>query len=277
MQTLTFIIIFIFGTLIGSFLNVVVYRFNTGRSIVKGRSVCMSCNKKLRWYELIPIFSWLIQSGKCRRCSNPISIQYPLVEFITGLVFVLLAYKLWPLLFVSFGLFTLSLIFYSFIFSLLIVIAVYDIRHKIILDKLVYLFIVLSFLSLFFTYSISGWVFSMPTFSSLLSGLLLALPFVFIWLVSKGKWMGLGDSKLILGIGWFLSPMLAFSALVFAFWIGALISLIIMFFPSKKYSLKIEKINMKTEIPFAPFLITGALLVFLFNLNIIGLFSVFYH
>ena len=273
MYTVTFVFIFILGTLIGSFLNVVIYRFNTGKSIVKGRSICMSCNKKLRWFELIPIFSWLIQSGKCRRCASYISHQYPLVEFFTGLVFVLLTYKLWPMLYLSYNAFMVYLVFYMFVFSLLIVITVYDIRHKIIPNKLVYIFIFTSLLSLFFTFSSTSIVFTLPSLSSVLSGPILALPFAFIWLISKGKWMGLGDSKLILGIGWLLSPLAAFTALVLSFWIGAIISLIIMFFPSKRYGFKIEKINMKTEIPFAPFLIFGALITFLFNINIISLLS----
>ncbi len=111
------IIFFILGLIIGSFLNVVIYRFNTGKSITKGRSICMSCNKNLRWYELIPIFSFLIQSGKCRRCASKISSQYPIVEFITGLTFVLLAYHFSPLLFFSYSYFIYSLILFSFIFS----------------------------------------------------------------------------------------------------------------------------------------------------------------
>ena len=82
---LTFIF-FIFGLIIGSFLNVVILRFNTERSF-GGRSGCMSCRKKLFWYELVPLFSFLGLKGRCKNCKTKISWQYPLVEFITGLIF----------------------------------------------------------------------------------------------------------------------------------------------------------------------------------------------
>lgn len=276
MNTLIFIFIFLLGTIIGSFLNVVIYRFNTGKSIAKGRSICMSCNKNLRWYELIPIFSFLIQFGKCRRCTSPISRQYPLVEFITGLVFVLLVNHFMPLLSLSYPYFIHSLILFSFLFSLLIIISFYDIRHKIIPDKLVYLFIAVSFLSIFVVYSNGGLSFSLPPLLTILSGLIFAAPFAFLWLISKGKWMGLGDAKLILGIGWMLGPTLTPSALILAFWIGAIVSLIVIFLSDRLLNTKKIKIGMKTEIPFAPFLIIGTLIAFLFELDIVSLLSLFH-
>ncbi len=276
MSIFIFIIIFLLGTIIGSFLNVVIYRFNTGKSITKGRSICMSCNKNLRWYELVPIFSFLIQSGKCRRCKSKISYQYPIVEFTTGLVFLLLAYHFLPILFLSYSFFIYSLSLFSLLFSLLIIITFYDIRHKVVPDKLVYLFIVVSFLSIFVVYSNNGLSLAWPSLLSIFSGLIFAAPFAFIWLISKGKWMGLGDSKIILGIGWMLGPSVAFAALVLSFWIGAIISLLIMFFPYKLFNKKIIKIGMKTEIPFAPFLVIGSLIAFLFSLNITSLINLFH-
>jgi leader peptidase (prepilin peptidase)/N-methyltransferase len=93
-----------------------------------------------------------------------------------------------------------------------------------------------------------------------LSGFLIAFPFAFFWLISSGRWMGLGDAKLALGIGWFLGFSLALSALVLAFWIGAVIGISLVLF-SKKY-------KMKSEIPFAPYLVLGALLAFIFELRI---------
>ena len=269
MNVLIFVFIFLLGTIIGSFLNVVIYRFNTGRTMVRGRSICMTCNRTLRWYELIPILSYVMQSGKCLRCKEVISHQYPIVEFVTGLVFVLIAYHFLPaLFFVPFS-YLFLVTFFVFIFSILIVISVYDIRHKVIPDKLVFIFIFFSFLSIFVNHINVGPLFVHPALSYLIAGPILAAPFALLWLVSRGKWMGLGDAKLMLGLGWILGLPLGFASVILSFWIGAIISLLIMFVARKK-------INLKTEIPFAPFLILGAFIVFLFSLDIFALSSIFH-
>lgn len=268
MYLLIFLFIFLLGTIIGSFLNVVIFRFNTGRTITTGRSICMNCNRDLRWYELIPVLSFLIQSGRCRRCASKISHQYPLVELVTGLVFTLIAFKFLPILYVSYGLYIFLVILFVFIFSLLIVISVYDLRHKIIPDKLVYVFIIISFLSIFINSFLFGSVFILPTFAILISGPLLALPFVLLWFFSKGRLMGLGDGKLVLGIGWMLGLSSGIFAIILSFWIGTIVSVSLMFLSKKK-------INMKTEIPFAPFLIISTLVTFLFNFNIFSLIKLF--
>ena len=269
MNILIFVFIFLLGTIIGSFLNVVIFRFNTGKSISDGRSICMTCNRTLRWYELIPIFSYLFQLGKCRRCAETISHQYPIVEFITGLLFVLITYHFMPILLFAPSSYLFLVILFVFLFSLLIVISVYDFRHKIIPDKLVYAFSLFAFLSIFVNSTSFGPLFVLPTLSSLLAGPILAAPFALLWLVSRGKWMGLGDAKLMLGLGWMIGLYLGFSAVILSFWIGSIISLGVMYFNKKR-------IDMKTEIPFAPFLILGAFIVFLFNLDIMTLSSLFH-
>lgn len=268
MNTLAFIIIFLFGTIIGSFLNVVIFRFNTGKSIAKGRSICMTCNRDLRWYELVPIFSFLIQGGRCRRCKESISCQYPLVEFITGIAFVLIAYHFLPTLLFSSFLYLFLVVLYAFLFSLLIVIGVYDVRHKVIPDQLVYLYTFISFISIFINTGGYGSLFVLPSLLHIIAGPIIALPFALIWYLSSGKWMGLGDAKLMLGLGFMLGLPLGVSSLVLAFWIGAVVGLLIMFFSH-------SKVNMKTEIPFGPFLIISAFIVFLFNLDIYTLSSLF--
>ncbi len=268
MYVLAFIFIFLLGTIIGSFLNVVIYRFNTSKSIIRGRSICMTCNHKLAWYELIPIFSFLIQSGRCRSCASSISHQYPLVEFGTGLIFTLLAFHFLNVLSFSQSSYIFLVILFSFIFSLLIVISVYDIRHKIIPDKLVYVYAFFSFLSIFINHTGIGPLFIKASLLDVVSGPLFALPFGLLWLISRGRWMGLGDAKLVLGIGWMLGPVLGLAAITLSFWMGAVVSLFIMFFSRTRMSLK-------TEIPFAPFLIISTLVVFLFNLDIFTLTSLF--
>lgn len=268
MYTLAIVLIFVFGTIIGSFLNVVIYRFGTGKSISKGRSICMSCNKTLRWYELIPVFSFLIQSGRCRRCASAISHQYPIVELLTGFMFTFLIMHLLPVLSVSQILFTTLVSIYAFIFSILIVICVYDMRHKIIPNDLAYAFILTAFFSLFINYTGHGSFFTLPELSRVIAGPLFALPFALIWYFGKGRLMGLGDAKLILGLAWLFNPLESFALLTISFWLGAILSIALMLISKKK-------IGMKTEIPFAPFLVLGALIVFFFNLNIYTLMSLF--
>jgi len=261
MYILIFILIFFLGTIIGSFLNVVIYRFNTGKSIVHGRSMCITCSHKLRWYELIPVFSFLIQSGRCRSCASSISHQYPIVEFITGIVFVLITMRLLPLLFFSPTLFLVLMILFVFVFSLLIVICFYDIRHKIVPNKLVYVFIVTSFLSMFINYNLGGTFLALPSVIQIVAGPLIALPFALIWFLSKGRLMGLGDGKIILGIGWLFVPYQALAVIILSFWIGLIFSLVLMLLAK-------SKVTLKTEIPFAPFLVISSFIVFFFGLDI---------
>jgi leader peptidase (prepilin peptidase)/N-methyltransferase len=158
---------------------------------------------------------------------------------------------------------------YSFIFSLLIVISFYDIRHKIIPNKLVYVFIAVTFFSLFINYNGGGLFLDLPTLGRIIAGPLFALPFALIWLLSKGRFMGLGDAKLILGLAWIFVPLESFAILTLAFWVGSIISLILMLLSKKK-------MGMKTEIPFAPFLVISAFVVFFFSLNIFSLIDLFH-
>ncbi|MEK7650641.1 MAG: prepilin peptidase [Patescibacteria group bacterium] len=255
-----YLFIFLLGLIVGSFLNVVIYRYNTGRSVSTGRSQCFACSHTLSWYELVPVFSFLAQGGRCRACQSAISWQYPAVELANGVLFVALFQHF---LGVSLGkpLFLLSAV----IFSLLLVITVYDLRHKIIPDGLVYAFII-------FALIFSNWPFTqiVPTifFQHLVSGLVLFLFFFFLWWVSSGRWMGLGDAKLALGVGFLLGWPGALSAIIFAFWSGALFGVLLIL-------LKATKINLKSELPFAPFIVLGLLLNFFFNLNVLTVFNFF--
>jgi len=250
------IFVFILGTIIGSFLNVVILRYNTGESIINNRSRCFSCGKKLEWYELIPIISFLIQTGKCRKCKSKISWQYPIVELLTGFLFLAI--------FLKSG-YSLITGYWLLVISLLIVIAVYDLYHQIIPDSLVYIFDILTFLNLF---QISRLASEQASFkfqvSSFLAGLLFFVFFGSLWLVSHGKWMGLGDAKLSLGISWLLGVFKGILALLLSFWTGALVGIFLLFFFKKEY-------NLKSRIPFGPFLVLGIIIAFLFGDVIIKL------
>ncbi len=237
---------------------------NTSRSL-GGRSACMSCKNQLCWYELVPVVSFMGLKGRCRVCKSKISLQYPLVELISGIIFATVFYKLQDVFFVNIPVFSATYLYYVVMFAILLVIVVYDIKHKIIPDNLSLMFGSLAFIGLFFIdcSSFSSFYFHIPSILQLLSGVFVALPFFLLWLVSRGRWMGLGDAKLALGLGWFLGLSAAFSALALSFWIGTIVGLILIFF--KGY-------GMKSEIPFAPYLALGTFIAFVFQLNIFQIY-----
>lgn len=254
-----FVLYFILGAIVGSYLNVVVLRYYL-QSSIKGRSFCFSCGKHLKWYELIPLLSYVVLRGHCGTCKSSISIQYPLVELTSGILFAGLALK---------GYLFFSVIVPMIIVSLLLTILVYDVRHKIVPDGLVYTFILISFLTLFADFN--NLSLHVPTLTSFFAGPVLFLPFFAMWFFSKGEWMGLGDGKLVLGIGWFLGFAKGISAIALSFW-SALIVVGLLFMVQKIQGgvLKLfrKRITRKTEIPFTPFLIFGFFIVFYFGFNL---------
>jgi prepilin signal peptidase PulO-like enzyme (type II secretory pathway) len=256
MQEFAFLAVFafMFGTIIGSFLNVVSLRFNTGKT-VGGRSMCMACGKTLTWVELVPLFSFLFLRGACRKCKSKISWQYPLVEFIAGIVFALILVKFPP---VS-ALAAVSTLIYLVTACLLIVIAAYDAKHMIIPDSFVYAFDALALASVF----VGGQSFiHAPHLPTLLAGPMLALMLAFIWALSKGNGMGFGDVKLALGIGWLVGMIAGINAIIFSFWIGAAFGIAWMIFAH-------GKIKKGTPIPFGPYLILAMYVVLLTELRVV--------
>jgi len=260
MFTLT-IIFFVFGLIIGSFLNVVIIRLNTQKSF-GGRSGCMVCMNQLTWYELVPVFSYLFLRGRCKNCKTKISIQYPLVELVTGIIFAVLFFKFQNVFFLDTLKFSFTYAYYAVMFSLLVVIATYDLKHKIIPDTLSLFLGILAFMGLFFFDANNSFQFHLhiPSLLDFLSGIVMSAFFAFFWLVSRGAWMGLGDAKLSFGLGWLLGFSMMLSGLVISFWIGAIFGIALVIF-SKKH-------GMKSEIPFAPYLVLGTLIAFIFELHI---------
>lgn len=237
---MTLLFIFIFGLIVGSFLNAVIFRLYSGESFLFGRSHCRRCKKELQAKDLVPLFSFIYLGGRCRYCKANISWQYPAVELSTAIIFVLFALKFQMIFGWVFALFLILTCF-------LIVIAVFDFNHYLILDKLL-----LPALILILFYNLhTGWrVFGI----GLLSGAGFAGFFLLQYLVSKGKWIGLGDVKLgfVLGTlaGWPLSVLV----LLLAYFSGAAAGLILV---------ATGRRQLGSKLPFGVFLSLSAIIVML--------------
>lgn len=255
------VLIFVLGLLVGSFLNVVIFRMNTGRTVVTGRSKCSHCARELHWYELIPVLSFLSLRGRCRTCRAHLSFQYPVVELITALVFVIAYIRI--ILLGSFDTLSwLSFIFACVVASIVIVITIYDLKHKIIPDMAVYPLILLAVLSIFVKYFLYT---DFDLFRALVEGVIVALPFFLLWYLSNGRVMGFGDVKLSLAMGWLLGLSGGLMAVLISFWVGGIVGLFLLG-ASRKY-------GMKSEIPFGPFLVIGLFIVGLWNVTISSVFN----
>lgn len=251
---------FVFGAIIGSFLNVVLYRMHTGRSL-SGRSHCMSCGKELAWFELFPVLSYICLRGACRGCSAYIPSRYLIVELTTGFLFA----TVWHLLQNDIS----ALVFHLFLITLCVVIVVYDIRHTIIPNELTGVLILMALLLIGYEYALTReFSYVLFRFTAGLSG---AAFFFALWYISKGKWIGLGDAKLALPLGMIVGIGGVFSMVVLSFWIGAVVSvsLIALERLMKRGKVRLHflstPLTIKSEVPFAPFLILGFLAVQLFH------------
>lgn len=241
-------IIFLFGLAVGSFLNSIIHRLHTGEGFLISRSHCPHCKHILKWKDLIPLISFLLLKGKCRYCKKPVSLQYPLVELGTGILFVLIFAQNITLGLDSFT--TLQLFYYLLITCFLIVIFIYDLKHFLIPDKIIYPAIIVTFLyNIFYSYSTLHT--SYFILNTLGAAFLSSAFFLSIVLISREKWMGLGDVKLSFFLGLFLGFPKVLIALFLAFFLGALVGLILILTGKK---------TLKSKVPFAPFLITGTFL-----------------
>jgi leader peptidase (prepilin peptidase)/N-methyltransferase len=257
----------VLGLIVGSFLNVVLFRYGTGMGL-GGRSRCISSGKTLRWYELVPVVSFLIQKGRSLHTQAKIPLQYPLVELVTGALFL---FAFWYV-FVFIDAFSFSgllrYIILCIIFSYSVLVFVYDVKHMIIPHYFSYPLVLLSFLLLFFDYTSLTLV--VPTLESILSGPLIALPFFVLWFVSHGRWIGFADGVIALAVGWFLGWRFGVIAVLFSFWVGALFGILVYFFYS------FSKKKHKHIIPFGPFLLIGLAIGSLFLSGILDTGSFFF-
>lgn len=239
-------IIFVFGAVIGSFLNVLIYRLPIGMDFKKGNSICPHCEHQLFWKDLFPLFSWIFLGGKCRYCKAPISKQYPIVEALNG-AFYVLAY-----IFLCGGEgiegLSLKLAGYMIFFSCLIVVSWIDFKHQIIPDSM-WIAIFVGGLFVVGDALITG-DFSKSWIISRVIGLFtVSCLFLIIGLVTRGRAMGGGDIKLMAAVGF----VLGWKAVLIALFMSALFGVI--FTIGRKLIVKTE---MKGLIPFGPFLAMGS-------------------
>jgi leader peptidase (prepilin peptidase)/N-methyltransferase len=249
------IVIFLFGLAIGSFTNVLIYRLPREESIVFPGSHCPNCDHELKWYDNIPLISYFFLIGKCRYCKEKISIRYPLLEFLNGIIYLSF--------FITYG-FTLEFIYLSLLTSFLISITIIDLKHQIIPDGLVVSVLGLNILYKIGNYFVYGISFE---FSDSLFGLLAGAGFfLLILLISRGG-MGGGDVTLVGALGFSLGLKNTILMILLSFIIGAIISLILLAFKIK---------SMKDPIPFGPFIIIAFYLSYFFSDIIISFyFSLF--
>lgn len=272
------LIIFITGLCIGSFINAFQYREQVGKKI-SGRSFCPKCKHQLSWYELIPVVSWVFLLGKCRHCKKPISIQYPLVELSTGALFVSVGLKSGYIKkitdYLSGGiilsdkdilLMFLSVICLLFITSCLVLIALHDFKTKYVLSAVVYLAIVVSVLAVILSYqgSLLAWPFVNYLLPFFLSSIVSGLVFYLIYAFSKGKWMGAGDIEIAFLMGVFLGWPNTLIAFYIAFILGAIAGV---------FLLILQRVNLKSEVPFGPFLVAGTFIAYLFGAQLLAFYD----
>ena len=237
------------GAIFGSFANVCIYRLPTNKKISKGRSFCPKCKKKISWYDNIPLVSFLVLGGKCRKCKKEISIQYFLVEVISAFLFIFIYY------YFGISIDTLLLVILS---MFLLVIFFIDLKHYIIPNELTFPLMGIGFLKSFDP-NLNTAIF--PNFvNSLIGGVLgylLIWSIIFFYKQIRNKeGMGLGDAKLLavtgFWFGWISVPFVIFSSSIIA-----LISVI--------PSLMTKKRKMTSQIPFGPYIVLATVIYFYFS------------
>lgn len=250
------ILFFIFGASIGSFTQVVATRLNVA-PISKTRSKCLSCGEALRVSDLIPIFSYLWLRGKCRYCKSSYGVSALLVELLYGLVFVLLyqfvLYGAGPVA----GFFYLS--YYTLLFIVLGVVALYDMAHTYLPNYYLIAYIGLTLLMLMFRIVGGGGLLDVA------APFVVAAPFLLIWMVSKGRALGFGDIILYFGVGAFFGIAQGLAVFLLSIWLGTLYAIMVY----------VQKRNRKQEIAFVPFIVIAFLVVLFTDLDIFSIASFF--
>ncbi len=256
------IAIFVFGLIAGSFVNCAIWRFGAGESALKGRSYCPKCKHQLSWFDLAPVFSFLILRGKCRYCQKPISWQYPAVELAMGGLFCAAALTVYPAIFggrISPFLF-LELAAYWLFLAAMVMIFVADWRWYLIPDGALiagfFAALILLGARMAKDWFLFGQIDIGVAIDPLIGAAFAGALFLAIFLASRGKWMGFGDVKLVFLMGFFLGFAPVLAALFLANLFGAIMGIGLICAKKKK---------MSSQIPFGPFLVFGALAAIFFS------------
>ena len=201
-----YIIIFIFGITIGSFLNVCIYRIPLGESIVTAPSHCMTCGRKLKWYDMVPVFSWLVLGGKCRNCKSKISVQYPIIEGVNGILYVMIC---------AVNGLEWSSVIYCFTASALLVLSIIDWRtYEIPFGINVFLFVLGIAMTILDRGNLVEHLIGMICVSVLLG---------ILYLLTGGRAIGGGDIKLMFACG----LILGWKLILLAFFLGCIIGSVV--------------------------------------------------
>ncbi|MFZ5845373.1 MAG: prepilin peptidase [Patescibacteria group bacterium] len=249
------LIFFVLGLVVGSFLNVLIDRLPRGQTVIWGRSRCDFCHQTLRWFELIPVLSYFLQRGRCRHCHKLLPAQYPLIELVTAGLFTFFGLQFYHINMLTREYIHLFSVF--LIISSLVVIFVIDFKHQIISDNM----LVLGFVGILSAYLASPWPSLGRTLPYLISAASGASFFLLLWLVTRGRGLGLGDVKLVFLLGLILGYPGIIIGLYGAFLTGAIAGVILILARKK---------TLKSRIAFGPFLIVGALIAILWGKQLIG-------
>lgn len=254
-KTMFFILpFFLFGLLIGSFLNVVIVRVGALETLL-GRSFCRTCKQGIAWYDNIPLASFLLLGGKCRKCSETISWQYPLVELSTAVLFALIGAVFFQVGDTVSWVHTLWLLG---VVSCAVVVFAYDAKHMEIPTAVIWFGIIWTIVFLLWLdwarFSSGGNLFSLDLYSGLLAGLCAFFVFFLTASLSRERWMGLGDAYVVLFIGLVVGWPMVWVAIVAASFFGSLYGLGLMV---------TSGVNLKSQLPFGPFLMLGMVTVLL--------------
>jgi len=256
------IIFFTLGLLIGSFLNVLVYRLNVAESFATGRSHCPHCKKTIAWYDNIPLISFILLKFRCRSCKEKISWQYPLVELGTGIIFALIGWKFFAL---TDSTTWFRAFYYLATSGALVTILVYDFLYLEIPSLVLWPAIGFSIVcNLILDWAEATSIMS-PLGTSTYLGIVAAFSaFIFFFLLSslsREKWMGMGDAFLVILLGLILGWPQILLGLFLAFATGSIYGIMLV---------ALKKKSMKSQVPFAPFLVVGTIITLLFYNQIIN-------